>query len=57
MITETDFARISLIASRLYGQLEEDLVEAIALRIAQVGYINTVAYNSAVILEQMRLFI
>lgn len=57
MITEIDFARISLIASRLYGQLEEDLVEAIALRIAQVGYINTVAYNSAVILEQMRLFI
>ena len=55
MITQTEFEKISLIASRLYSKLEEDLVSAIAERIAKVGYLNTVAYNSAVILEQMRL--
>lgn len=57
MITQTEFAKIELIAGRLYANLEEELVEAIAERIAKVGYINTVAYNSTAILEQMRLFI
>jgi len=57
MITGLDFEKISLIASRLYAGLEEDLVASIAERIAKVGYLNTVAYNSTVILEQMRLLI
>ena len=53
MLTETDFKLLERQASKLYGELELEIIQEIAERIANVGYMNTVAYNNAVILQEM----
>jgi len=53
MLTEQDFKRIENQTIELYGDLELEIIEEIAERIANVGYANTVAYNNAIIMEQM----
>lgn len=53
MLTPLDYEKLEKLAIKLYEDLEIDLIEAIANRIAKVGYANTVAYNSAEILAQM----
>lgn len=53
MLTELDFELIEKEASKLYSDLEHDIIKEIAERIANVGYANTVVYNNAVILQEM----
>lgn len=53
MLTELDFKLIEKEASKLYSDLEYDIIKEIAERIANVGYANTVVYNNAVILQEM----
>lgn len=53
MLTEKDFRLIEKEAVKLYGDLELEIIEEIAERIANVGYANTVVYNNAVILQEM----
>ncbi len=54
MLTEKDFNIIEKQAVELYGNLELELIEEIAKRIASVGYANTVVHNDIAILEEMR---
>lgn len=53
MLTENDFRLLEKEAVKLYGDLELEIIEEIAERIANVGYANTVVYNNAVILQEM----
>ena len=53
MLTENDFKLIEKQASKLYGDLELEIIQEIAERIASVGYANTVVYNDAEILQEM----
>lgn len=53
MLTEKDFKKLERKAVELYGDLELDIIKGIAERIANVGYANTVVYNSAIILQEM----
>lgn len=53
MLTEKDFRLIEKEAVKLYGDLELEIIEEIAERIANVGYANTVVYNNVVILQEM----
>jgi C1A family cysteine protease len=53
MLTEEDFKVIERQAVGLYSELEIEIIQEIAERIANVGYANTVVYNDVVILEQM----
>ena len=53
MISEKDFLRYEKQTSKLYEKMELDLLRDIAQRIADVGELNTVGYNNAVILQQM----
>lgn len=53
MLTEKDFKEIEKEASKLYLGLEDEIIQEIAERIAEVGYMNTVTYNNAKILEEM----
>lgn len=53
MLTENDFKLIEKQASKLYGDLELEIIQEIAERIANVGYANTVVYNDAKILQEM----
>ena len=53
MLTENDFELIEKQASKLYGDLELEIVQEIAERISSVGYANTVVYNDAKILQEM----
>lgn len=53
MLTEKDFKRLEKQASKLYGELELEIIREIAERIANVGYINTVAYNNTIVLQEM----
>lgn len=53
MLTEKDFIRLERQASELYGDLELEIIQEIAERIANVGYMNTVAYNNTIILQEM----
>lgn len=55
MLKDKDFDTIENQITKLYSELELDMIEGISTRIANVGYINTVAYNNVVILEQMGL--
>lgn len=57
MLTSQDFEQIEKQASKLYGDLELEIIQEIAERIANVGYANTVVHNDVVILEEMRGFI
>jgi len=53
MLTQKDFRLLEKEAINLYGDLEIEIIEEIAERIANVGYANTVVYNNAVILQEM----
>lgn len=53
MLTENDFKIIEKQAMQLYGDLELEIIQEIAERIANVGYANTIVYNNAVILQEM----
>lgn len=57
MLIEKDFKQIEKQASKLYGDLELEIIQEIAERIANVGYVNTVVHNDVVILEEMRCII
>lgn len=52
MLTEKDFKLIEKQANKLYGDLELEIIQEIAERIANVGYANTVVYNNAMILQE-----
>ena len=53
MLTEQDFLRIEKQANQLYANLELDIIEEIAKRIANVGYANTVVINDLRITQEM----
>ena len=45
MLTEQDFIKIEKQANSIYNNLELQIIEEIATRIARVGYANTVVIN------------
>lgn len=53
MLAEKDFKKIQKFADELYCDLELEIIEEISMRIANVGYANTVVYNDVLILEEM----
>lgn len=53
MLTEQDFIKIEKKANQLYANLELDIIEEIAMRIANFGYANTVVINDLRIAEEM----
>lgn len=55
MLTEKDFLNIEKQAINLYSDLELEIIEEIATRIANVGYANTVVLNDVKIAQEMGL--
>jgi len=55
MLKDNDFDRIERQVTGLYDDLELQMIEETARRIANVGYINTVSYNNIKILQEMGL--
>lgn len=53
MLSEKDFAKIEKQANQLYANLELEIIEEIATRIANVGYVNTVVLNDIQIAQEM----
>ena len=53
MLTEQDFIRIEKQANSIYNNLELQIIEEIATRIANFGYANTVVINNLKIAEEM----
>ena len=53
MLSEQDFINIEKQASALYENLELEIIEEIATRIARVGYANTVVLNDIRIAQEM----
>ena len=53
MLTEQDFIRIEKQANQIYLNLELQIIEEIAIRIANFGYANTVAKNDLKIAQEM----
>ena len=53
MLTEQDFIKIERQANQLYTNLELDIIEEIATRIANFGYANTVVINDLRIAQEM----
>ena len=53
MLTEQDFIRIERQANQLYADLELQIIEEIATRIANFGYANTVVLNDLRIAQEM----
>ena len=53
MLTEQDFIKIEKQANQLYANLELDIIEEIAMRIANFGYANTVVLNDIKIAQEM----
>lgn len=53
MLTEQDFIRIEKQANSIYNNLELQIIEEIATRIANFGYANTVVINDLKIAEEM----
>lgn len=53
MLTQNDFINIEKQASAIYENLELEIIEAIATRIAKVGYANTVVLNNVQIAQEM----
>ena len=53
MLTPEQFEAIGRQASSLYTELELEIIEEISTRIANVGYANTVALNSAMLAQEM----
>lgn len=55
MLTEKDFLNIEKQAINLYSDLELEIIEEIATRIANVGYANTVVLNDVKIAQEIGL--
>ena len=53
MLTSRDFKKIEKEASKLYTNLEFEIIQEIAERIANVGYANTVVLNDINIAQEM----
>ena len=53
MLTEQDFIKIEKQAAGIYQNLELQIIEEIAIRIARVGYANTVVLNDIQIAQEM----
>ena len=53
MLTEKDFINIERQANQIYLNLELDIIEEIATRIANFGYANTVVINNLRIAQEM----
>lgn len=53
MLTEQDFIRIEKEANSIYNNLELQIIEEIATRIANFGYANTVVTNNIQIAQEM----
>ena len=53
MLTEQDFIRIEGQANSIYNNLELQIIEEIAIRIANFGYANTVVINDLRIAQEM----
>ena len=53
MLTEQDFIRIERQANSIYNNLELQIIEEIAIRIANFGYANTVVINDLRIAQEM----
>ena len=53
MLTEQDFIKIEKQAIGIYQNLELQIIEEIATRIANFGYVNTVVINNLKIAEEM----
>ena len=53
MLSEKDFAKIERQANQIYANLELDIIEEIATRIANFGYANTVVINDLRIAQEM----
>ena len=53
MLTEQDFIRIEKQAISIYNNLELQIIEEIAIRIANFGYANTVVINDLRIAQEM----
>lgn len=53
MLTEQDFIKIEKQAIGIYQNLELQIIEEIAIRIANYGYVNTVVTNSLRIAQEM----
>lgn len=53
MLTEKDFIKIEKQAAALYENLELEIIQEIAKRIANVGYANTVVLNNVLIGQEM----
>ncbi len=53
MLTPEQWEQIGKQAQQKYNELELEIIEEIAQRIANVGYANTVALNDALILQEM----
>lgn len=55
MLTSQDFKEIEKEASKLYGDLEFEIIQEISERIANFGYANTVALNNIQLAQEMGL--
>lgn len=55
MLTPNEFNLIGKQAEQIYAQLELEIIQEIAERIANVGYANTVALNDILIAQEMGL--
>ena len=53
MLTPEQFNEIAGEASKIYSNLELEIIEEIAERIANVGYANTVVKNDMMIAQEM----
>lgn len=53
MLTEQDFIKIERQANQLYADLELEIIEEIATRIANFGYANTVVSNDVKLAQEM----
>ena len=53
MLTEQDFIKIEKQANSIYNNLELDIIEEIAIRIANFGYANTVVINDLRIAQEI----
>jgi len=53
LLTSQDFKEIEKEASRIYGDLEFEIIQEISERIANFGYANTVALNNIQLAQEM----
>lgn len=53
MLTPKQFEEINKKASKLYTELELEIIQEIAERIANAGYANTVALNNVLLAQEM----